>query len=63
MHEGRWKGAGLGDYYCSVCGFVVGGSKRTKECPECHAVMDDFEEDGDIEDIIFNNYWEGLKDE
>ena len=37
IEEARWKGAGLGDYYCSVCCTQVSG--RPKECPCCHRKM------------------------
>lgn len=33
----RWKGAGMGDYYCSLCCEV--GDVRERECPNCHAQM------------------------
>ena len=36
----RWKGAGMGDYDCSYCGFRVSGN-QLKECPSCHAIMED----------------------
>lgn len=39
--EARWKGAGLGDYYCSLCQHTISG--RTKFCPECGAKMDEWE--------------------
>lgn len=39
MRRGRWKGEGMGDYSCSLCGEVVSGNHR-KECPNCHAKMD-----------------------
>ena len=35
--KARWKGAGMGDYYCSWCNEF--GDNRLRECPECHAVM------------------------
>lgn len=35
--EARWKGAGLGDYYCSLCCEV--GDVRKQRCPNCHAQM------------------------
>lgn len=39
IKEGRWKGAGMGDYSCSLCGHIV--SENTKRiCPECKARMD-----------------------
>lgn len=41
--EARWKGAGMGDYYCSLCQHTMSG--RTKFCPECGAKMDKWEED------------------
>lgn len=36
--EARWKGAGFGDYYCSLCQEVVSGNELT-ECPYCGAKM------------------------
>lgn len=35
--EARWKGAGLGDYYCSLCCEV--GDVREQRCPNCNALM------------------------
>ena len=35
----RWKGAGMGDYYCSLCQEVVTGNEF-KFCPHCGAKMD-----------------------
>lgn len=35
--EARWKGAGLGDYYCSLCCEV--GDIREQRCPKCNALM------------------------
>ena len=47
QQEGRWKGAGMGDYACSHCGEVVG--KRTKYCPECgFRNMSDMEVEEDV---------------
>lgn len=40
--EARWKGAGLGDYYCSLCQHTISG--RTRFCPECGAKMDAWED-------------------
>lgn len=37
----RWKGAGMGDYYCSFCQYKMSGC--TKFCPECGAKMDEWE--------------------
>ena len=37
--HGRWKGAGMGDYYCSLCCEEVSGN-RHKFCPNCGAKMD-----------------------
>jgi hypothetical protein len=42
--HGRWKGAGMGDYYCSVCQTM--GSPQWKCCPVCTARMDGGNEDG-----------------
>jgi hypothetical protein len=35
--EARWKGAGLGKYYCSLCCEV--GDVRAQRCPNCNALM------------------------
>lgn len=35
----RWKGAGMGDYYCSWCNEAVSGN-QLEECPHCGAKMD-----------------------
>lgn len=40
--EARWKGLGMGDYYCSLCQHTMSG--RTKFCPVCGAKMDEWEE-------------------
>lgn len=37
MVEARWKGAGLGEYYCSLCCEV--GDNREQRCPKCNALM------------------------
>lgn len=37
--HGRWKGAGMGDYMCSLCATVVSGN-RYHYCPNCGARMD-----------------------
>ena len=37
--EGRWKGAGLGDYYCSLCCSTYSGGNEYKYCPNCGAKM------------------------
>lgn len=44
MRVGRWKGEGMGDYSCSLCGKVVSGNHR-EECPNCHAKMDGSEKE------------------
>lgn len=36
--RGRWKGEGLGDYRCSLCGEVQTRT-RTNFCPNCGADM------------------------
>lgn len=36
--HGRWKGAGMGDYMCSLCAEVVSGN-RYHYCPNCGADM------------------------
>ena len=35
--QARWKGAGMGEYYCSLCCEV--GDIREQRCPNCHALM------------------------
>lgn len=35
--DARWKGEGMGDYRCSLCGEV--GHGRTNYCPNCGAYM------------------------
>ena len=35
--EARWKGAGMGDYYCSLC--CEYGDHRNQRCPHCNALM------------------------
>lgn len=37
--EGRWKGAGLGDYYCSICQTTFSGGDEYNFCPHCGAKM------------------------
>ena len=39
VKEARWKGAGMGDYYCSLCQETVSGNEF-KYCPFCGAKMD-----------------------
>ena len=34
----RWKGAGMGEYYCSLCQEVVDNNRRLR-CPNCNARM------------------------
>ena len=45
----RWKGAGLGDYYCSLCNETYSiGAERVKNwnnCPNCGAKMDGGQDD------------------
>ena len=36
--QARWKGAGMGDYYCSLCRKTVSGN-RLRYCPRCGAEM------------------------
>ena len=36
--QARWKGAGMGEYYCSLCQEVVDNNRRLR-CPNCHALM------------------------
>jgi len=35
----RWKGAGLGDYYCSLCCATYSGGDKYNFCPSCGAKM------------------------
>lgn len=37
VEEGRWKGAGFGDYRCSNCDEEVSGTPEF--CPHCHSYM------------------------
>lgn len=37
--EGRWKGAGMGDYLCSECWSVYSGGDEYNYCPDCGAKM------------------------
>lgn len=39
VKEARWKGAGMGMYYCSLCQEEVCGNSF-KYCPHCGAKMD-----------------------
>lgn len=39
QRKGRWKGAGLGDYYCSICNTQYSGSDEYNFCPNCSAKM------------------------
>lgn len=41
--DGRWKGAGFGDYRCSVCDEETSG--QPEYCPHCNAYMGKPEED------------------
>ena len=38
VRQARWKGAGFGDYECTLCGEVVSGN-RERYCPACGAEM------------------------
>ena len=35
----RWKGAGFGDYYCSLCASEYSGADEFNFCPNCGADM------------------------
>lgn len=37
VEEARWKGAGFGDYRCSLCDEETSGTPDF--CPHCHAYM------------------------
>lgn len=39
QREARWKGAGLGDYYCSICNATYSGGNEYNFCPNCGAKM------------------------
>ena len=41
---GRWKGAGMGDYRCSLCWEVVSGNNHNF-CPNCGADMSERKEE------------------
>lgn len=43
--RGRWKGAGMGDYLCSVCDETVSGNSY-RRCPYCGAHMSEEVSDG-----------------
>ena len=38
VRRARWRGAGFGDYECSLCGFSVYGDQY-HYCPNCGAKM------------------------
>lgn len=40
VKHGRWKGMGMGDYYCSLCNRTYSGGKAFLFCPSCGAKMD-----------------------
>ena len=35
--QAHWKGAGMAEYYCSLCSEV--GNVREQRYPNCHALM------------------------
>lgn len=39
VREARWKGAGMGDYYCSLCCATYSGGDEFNYCPNCGARM------------------------
>ena len=43
VRHGRWKGEGMGDYSCILCGEVV-SARDYRYCPYCGAKMDPIEE-------------------
>lgn len=65
--EARWKGAGMGEYYCSLCCGTVSGD-REQRCPECNALMYTDKEYAErkiwweLEDSI-DNIWSDIKEE
>ena len=58
--QARWKGAGLGDYYCTNCWEQVSGNRRLI-CPYCGCRMYTNEEyhrmtkEWEIEDMIWED--------
>lgn len=40
VKEARWKGAGMGEYYCSLCNMGVRQYEGQPYCSECGAKMD-----------------------
>ena len=60
----RWKGAGMGDYYCSLCCEI--GDIREQRCPKCNALMYTDEEYAEkkawwaLEDSL-DNIWSDLE--
>lgn len=40
VKHARWKGAGMGDYYCSLCCETYSGGDGFAYCPNCGAKMD-----------------------
>jgi hypothetical protein len=58
--EARWKGAGMGEYYCSLCCEV--GDNREQRCPKCNALMYTDEEyakkieEWKLEDELYDEY-------
>ena len=39
IRRAHWKGAGMGDYYCSWCCGQYSGGNRFHFCPNCGAAM------------------------
>lgn len=40
VKEARWKGAGFGEYYCSLCNRGIRQYEGQPYCSECGALMD-----------------------
>ena len=43
LREARWKGAGMGDYSCSLCNATYSGGNEYNFCPDCGAWMGVYE--------------------
>ncbi len=39
QQEARWKGAGMGEYYCSLCCETSPSDNQLNYCPHCGAYM------------------------
>lgn len=59
VKRGRWKGAGMGDYNCSLCGHLQSG--KTPYCPNCGSRMDIKSSQGKLFDEV-KRIKDGLKE-